>query len=204
MAIDGEKLGCSATARDLKSRMRRLQFGGEFDRATKELKALSGGGADVDGTYSVDQMLAGHLITEGLVDDALKLLMRHYEEEKNHPPYLNLLGKALSRSGDYAGAVGVYQRAFELAPGSRKGADALFQAAFTDYQMQDYDGSTRRFELLVKKFPSFSACARCSVASCVDAIPARRICRCFGQFPETIKSTAKISPSSAPKSGANR
>ncbi|HVK62077.1 MAG TPA: transglycosylase SLT domain-containing protein, partial [Bdellovibrionales bacterium] len=149
------KTGCQSTVADLRVRVRRLQLGGEAIRASEELKLLKGisGGAE-EGQYSVDSMLANHLISEGHVDEAMKLLLKHYDAQKNHPPYLMLLGKASSRAGEYQSAIGAYQRAFDLAPKSREAANALFQAGFTGYQIQDYDGATRRFEKLMKTFGS--------------------------------------------------
>jgi soluble lytic murein transglycosylase len=153
--IDGKKTGCSASSKDFKSRIRRLQLAGEAERAAQELESLkkTGKGIEEVDTYSVDSMLADHEINEGLVNPALALLLHHYDTQKMRPPYLLLLAKGLSRAGEYPAAVAVYQQAYEVAPRGKDAASALFQAAFTGYQMQDYDGSTRRFEQLVHLFP---------------------------------------------------
>jgi soluble lytic murein transglycosylase len=146
--IDGEKTGCTASAKDFKSRLRRLQLGGEPDRAVKEL-----GGEKIDdetSEYGPDSILANQLIGEGQMNDAFKLILKHYETENSRPPYLMLLGKAATRSGDYQAAISAYDRAYAKNPGGKRAGEALFQAAFTSYQIQDYDGSTRRFEKLVK------------------------------------------------------
>ncbi len=150
--IDTDTLGCRAKPNDLKTRIRRLQLSGFSDRAVKELESLKTETGD-DRHLEIDTMLATHFISEGQVDDALKLLMKHYEAEKTHPAYLNLLAKALSRAGDYQGAIGAYQKAYEAAPRSHDAANPLFQSAFTSYQIQDYDGATRRFDELVHRFP---------------------------------------------------
>ena len=150
--IDGETLGCRSKPNDLKTRIRRLQLSGFADRAVKELESLKTETGD-DQQLQIDTMLANHFISEGQVDDALKLLMKHYEAEKLHPAYLNLLAKALSRAGDYQGAIGAFQKAYEVAPHAHEASNPLFQAAFTSYQIQDYDGATRRFDELVHKFP---------------------------------------------------
>jgi len=151
--IDGSKLKCVAKPNDLKTRIRRLQLTGFSERAVKELESIKSETGD-DQQLQVDTMLANHFISEGQVDDALKLLMKHYEAEKTSPKYLNLLAKAFSRAGDYQGAIGAYQKAYELAPHAHDAVTSLFQAAFTSYQIQDYDGATRRFEYLTKKFPN--------------------------------------------------
>lgn len=153
--IDGDKTGCASSTRDLKTRVRRLQWGGESEQASKELKGLQEA-AGKSGSYAVDSLLANHLINDGQVDEAMKLLMRHYEAQKQSSSYLLLLGKAASRAGDYKVAINAYQSAYDLAPKSARSAGALFQAAFTSYQIQDYDGASQRFGKLVKLFPRSS------------------------------------------------
>jgi soluble lytic murein transglycosylase len=151
--VDGDALGCHAKPNDLKTRIRRLQLTGFSDRAVKELESVKSETGD-DQQMQVDTMLANHFISEGEVDDALKLIMKHYASEKDKPAYLNLLAKAFSRAGDYQGAIGAYQKAYEVAPHAHDAVTPLFQAAFTSYQIQDYDGATRRFEDLTHQFPN--------------------------------------------------
>lgn len=151
--IDGRKTQCRASVADLKTRVRRLQLGGEADRASRELKDLKEGMAG-EGAYAVDSMLANHLTSEGHVEEAMKLLMKHYESRKNHSSYLLLLAKAASRAGEYQMAINAYNRAYGLAPRAGRSSSALFQSAFTSYQIQDYDGAVQKFEKLVKVFPS--------------------------------------------------
>ena len=150
-SIDGIKIGCGANAKDLKTRVRRLWLGGEAERATAELLQLKD---DEDGNYGIDAMLANHLLGEGQTDQAMKLVLKHFAEEKNRPAYMALLAKASARAGEYQAAIASFQRAYELAPKGKDAANNLFQAAFTSYQIQDYDGATRRFEKLVKGFPN--------------------------------------------------
>jgi soluble lytic murein transglycosylase len=149
--VDGSRTGCHASVGDLKTRIRRLWLGGAADRAGIELRSMKDDSGE--GAYGIDAMLANHLISEGQVAEALKLLLKHYDQQRNRPPYLLLLAKAASRAGDYQSAIASYQRAFELAPKGKEAANSLFQAAFTSYQIQDYDGATRRFEKLQKSFP---------------------------------------------------
>ena len=160
-AIDGIKIGCSADNKDLKTRVRRLWLGGEADRATAELRSFKVEGT-VEGedgvvepaAYGIDAMLANHLLGEGHVDEAMKLILKHYTSQKNRPNYLALLAKASSRAGEYQASIASYQKAYDVAPRGTNAASNLFQAAFTSYQIQDYDGATRRFEKLVKAFPN--------------------------------------------------
>jgi soluble lytic murein transglycosylase len=161
-SVDGLKLPCMANGNDLRMRVRRLQWGGESERALAEIKALgklitsddADGAVDPEasGDYGIDALLANNLINDGQTDEAMKILLKHYEAQKNRPGYLLLLAKAASRAGDYPSAVGAYQKAYDLAPRSKNSANALFQAAFTAYQMQDYDGASRRFEKFVQTF----------------------------------------------------
>jgi soluble lytic murein transglycosylase len=150
--VGGKRTGCLAGAADLKTRIRRLQLSGEAERAVAELKSLKSG-MDVERTYHIDAILANHLIGDGQVTEAMSLLLRHYETQKSRPPYMNLLAKAAARAGEYQTAIGAYDRAYELSPRGRKSDNALFQAAFACYQIQDYDGATRRFQKLVREFP---------------------------------------------------
>ena len=151
-AIDGEKTGCVATQADFKTRIRRMQLAGEGDRAAKELMSLKDA-VDGDNVYNIDSMLASYLVSEGRVEEAMKLILKHYKKESSRPAYQLLLAKASSRAGEYEAAVGAFMKAYELAPHAKDAANALFQAAFTSYQFQDYDGATRKFERFMKAFP---------------------------------------------------
>lgn len=147
-SIDGQKIGCSASSKDLKTRVRRLWLAGDDVRAATELKDLKDA-TDDEGGSLVDTLIINNLIGDGKIDEALKLLLKRYDAEKGRVPYLLLLAKAASGAGEYQMAVAAYQRAFDLAPRGKNGPSALFQAAFTSYQMQDYDGASRRFEQLI-------------------------------------------------------
>lgn len=153
--VDNAPLGCRETRRDLQTRVRRLQLGGEAERASAELRELKASLGHQD-SYSLDSVLANHLANEGQVEEAMKLLLAHYESQRNRVPYLNLLAKVAARAGDYQAAIGAYQRAYDLAPRSWRSTSPLFQAAFTSYQIQDYDGATQKFTELVKSFPRSS------------------------------------------------
>jgi soluble lytic murein transglycosylase len=149
--IEGKKVICSASIKEFTTRLQRLWLGGDAERAMGELQTMKTALGE-DGAYSIDSMLAGQLVNEGRVEEALKLLLKYYAAERNRPEYLLLLAKTSSRAAEYTSAIAAYKRAYELAPRGKNGANALFQAAFTSYQIQDYDGATQLFGKLVKSF----------------------------------------------------
>lgn len=150
----GKKMDCLVTINEQKERIRRLQWAGESERARKELDTLRSRAKGEPATFVVDLMLANFLISDGFASEALKVLLPHYEKHKSSFGYLEVLGKAAARAGEYQTAVGAYQRAHDSSPKSRSGREALFQAAFLSYQFQDYDGASRKFEKLITKYPN--------------------------------------------------
>ncbi|MGE0528184.1 MAG: transglycosylase SLT domain-containing protein [Bdellovibrionales bacterium] len=150
--VDGKALPCKQSQDDFADRMRSLQWSGESDKAHREIvdvmsKAPESQRADLD------MVLAGFLINEGAVHDALNLLIRYYPKRKSSFEYLMLLGKAASRSGEYQTAVGAYERASSLSPRSRGAREALYYAAYQSYQFQDYDGAVRKYQQFIKQHP---------------------------------------------------
>ncbi|MCB0361562.1 MAG: transglycosylase SLT domain-containing protein [Bdellovibrionales bacterium] len=151
--FEGKKIGCLVSPGDQQKRIRRLQWAGKSDRARSELEILRSRAEGESAIYAVDFMMAKFLVNEGFVEEALKILLKHYEKHKKSFTLLMLLAKAASRAGEYQTAVGAYHQAHESNPKSRSGREALFQAAFLSYQFQDYDGASRKFELFIKKYP---------------------------------------------------
>lgn len=154
VVVEGHKLPCNTTPEDFKDRVRSLQWSGESEKANKEINDLIA--KTKEGTEErreLDMVLAGFMVNEGNTEDALRLLVRYYPQEKNSLPYLSLLGRAAARSGEYQTAVGAYERAYQLAPASKKGREALYQAAYMSYQFQDYDGAVRKFQQFAKANP---------------------------------------------------
>lgn len=150
--VEGSKIGCLASPRDQKTRIRRLQWAGESQRARKEIEELRS--RTVPSTkYLVEIMFAEFLINEGFVDEALQTLLPLYEEREKDFDYLMLFAKAASRSGEFRAAVGAYHKAFDIKPNSASGRRALFQSAFLSYQFQDYDGAGRKFREFVQRYP---------------------------------------------------
>ncbi len=149
--VKGKRLGCVASPRVQKKRIRRLQYSGESDRALNEIKTLQKR-VGKSTKYLVDSMMANFLINEGHVQDALKILLGHYKTQERNKDYLMLLAKASSRAGEFQTAVGAYHKVHKLRQRSRLGRKALFQAAFLSYQFQDYDGAGRKFSEFIKKY----------------------------------------------------
>lgn len=150
--IEGKKLPCKARREDFTDRIRSLQWAGESEKAHREITELLGKASPAD-RLALDLILANFLVNEGSVDDALNNLIRYYPQQKGSSGYLMLLGKAAARSGEYQTAVGAYERAHSLAPQTRKGREALYQAAYISYQYQDYDGASRKFQQFIKANP---------------------------------------------------
>lgn len=149
--IDSLKPGCLASLNDQKTRIRNLQYAGESDRAKKEIQSLYTR-SDSETKYYVDVIFARFLIDDGDVDDALKLLLPYYDQKSGDIAYLMLLAKAASRKGDVALAVSAYLKVHNMKPRSGVGRESLFQAAFTSYLNQDYDGALTRFSDYKKKY----------------------------------------------------
>lgn len=150
--VDGQKIGCRIRVSDFQERVRHLEWAGDSERARKEIEEVRSRVPEGD-QQIVDMIMGRFLINEGLVEDALALLVRSYPKQKSNFNYLMLLGMAAARAGDYQTAVGAYEKANALSPHSRRGREALFQAAFLSYQFQDYDGAVKKFTELVTHYP---------------------------------------------------
>lgn len=149
-SVDGERLGCVASAQDMKARVRRLELSGESERAEAGLVGATGPAANFDDRELIS--LVNHWINDGRVDEALALLLQRDDAKKNSVQFQMVLGKALTRKGDYPAAASAYLRAYEIAPRAPNASVALFQAGFTHYQMQDYERANQQFTLLLKQF----------------------------------------------------
>jgi len=149
---DGKALGCLASPKDLKTRIKRLQLSGYADRARREIDVLLSR-AQGSSKYDVDVMLADFLEFRGFPDEGIKVLTVHYREKMHDYNYLSLLGKVSSRAGEFPTAIGAYYRAYQKSPRTTNGRRALFSAAFLSYQSRDYDGANRKFQELDRRFP---------------------------------------------------
>lgn len=150
--VDGQKMSCAIRANDFQERVRRLEWAGETERARKEIDEAKAAAPESE-KVKYDLITARFLVNEGLVEDALALLIRAFPTEKSDFNYLSLLGLAAARAGEYQTAVGAFDKAYALTPRSKHGREALFQAAFLSYQFQDYDGAVKKFTQLVGDHP---------------------------------------------------
>lgn len=150
--VDGESLHCDANLKDVGTRIRRLQLAGQAERARNEVLELRKElkGKDLQ---ELDLIYSRFLVNEGMIDEALSLLMRQYPQQKGNFEYQMKLAFAAARGGEARLAIGAYEKAHQLEPRSRDGREALFHAAFLSYQFQDYDGAIRKFKELVEDYP---------------------------------------------------
>lgn len=150
---NGEATGCITTMKEMRQRIKRLLMAGADEKAKSEIATLI---ARVKKTslYEIDVMQAEFLESQGFADEALATLVKYYDQQKSSFNYLMLLAKVAARAGEYQTAVGAYARGFQMSPRSKLGKKSLFSAAFLSYQIQDYDGATRKFQDFIRRFGS--------------------------------------------------
>ncbi|MCB0415230.1 MAG: transglycosylase SLT domain-containing protein [Bdellovibrionales bacterium] len=149
--FEGKSLYCSARLKDIKNRIRRLQWAGQSDRARLEIDRYK-----FDAPYTKDIVLSEFLVNEGFVSEGLNILAGYYQTKQTNYNYLMLLAKATAKISQYPTAIGLYYRAYRLSPRYSSGRKALFQAAFLSYQSGDYDGAMRMYDEFLRKFPGSS------------------------------------------------
>lgn len=148
---NGEATGCVTTMKEMRQRIKRLLMAGAETKAKKEIDTLIGRVKQTN-LYEVDVMRAEFLDSQGYADEALSTLVKYYDQQKSSFNYLMLLAKVAARAGEYQTAVGAYSRGFQMSPRSGAGKKSLFSAAFLSYQIQDYDGATRKFQDFIRRF----------------------------------------------------
>lgn len=152
-SYEGETTGCVASPNEINSRVRHLQLAGQDEKARREIDLLISRVGDGE-RLDVDLLLAEFLDRQGYVDEAMQVLIRHYESQKEDHEYLNQFARAAAKAGEFPVAVGAYHRVFKLNPNSAAGRRALFSAAFLSYQFQDYDGANRKFQEFRRRYAS--------------------------------------------------
>lgn len=148
--LEEKKLACSATAKDIQERLRRLQLAGRPDRALKEIAEMRS--RAVFETWTLDAFEINAMLAQGRNEEAMKLLLKHAETSRGRPQFWNMFGRITSRLGDFTASSSAYYKAYELAPRGRAASDALFNSAFASYQMQDYDGAEKTFTMLSTRY----------------------------------------------------
>ncbi len=148
--LEDKKLACSATAKDIQERLRRLQLAGRPDRALQEITEMRTRG--VFEAWTLDAFEINAMLAQGRNEDAMKLLLKHANASRGRPQFWNMFGRITSRLGDFTASSSAYYKAYELAPRGRAASDALFNSAFASYQMQDYDGAEKTFTMLSTRY----------------------------------------------------
>jgi len=148
---DDKKIGCLASSKEIRERMRRLQLSGQAAKAREEIDKLKARARPQEAA-EVDMLLVSYLAMQGYPDEALQILIRYFDIKKTEMNYQTTLGQVAARAGEFQTAVGAYYKAYRLSPNSRHGRSALFTSAFLSYQIQDYDGAYRKFNDIAKKF----------------------------------------------------
>ncbi|MAF90768.1 MAG: hypothetical protein CL674_05780 [Bdellovibrionaceae bacterium] len=141
---------CKETNSDRRSRIKRLLWAGEVEKAHTEIESFR---KNTKRDYDADILLVRYFNHKGDVAQSLKVLEKHFESKRYDFEYLNKLASTTAKLGKFPQAVGLYYKAYKLRPRGKKARDSLFQAAYLSYQFQDYDGADRKFEELIKKFP---------------------------------------------------
>lgn len=149
--FESSETQCQVTSEDKKLRIKNLQWAGLSSKAADEITALQ------QGTESeraeADRLYISYLMHEGEVEKALQILKPIYENRKSDPNYLMTIGNISARLGDSQAAIGSFYEAYKKSGKGKFGRQALYQAAFTSYQVQDYDGAARKFQEFMKVFP---------------------------------------------------
>jgi len=152
VVVEGKTLGCFASLKDQRTRIKSLQLLGLSDQALKEIQILKSRATPLTMIH-IDSLTASFYLSEGRVTEALATILPYYKKESGDVNFFMLLAKIAAQNSEFQMAVGAYNRAYALSRNSKTGRAALFQAAFLSYQFQDYDGSSRKFEDFIHKFP---------------------------------------------------
>lgn len=153
-SIENFKLTCSFKMNLFQERVRNLQLSGLGERAKAEiLEVKEAFKNSVQESQNINSIHARHLTQEGDIPQALEMLLKDYKNLNNDTEYLNQLAATAARAGEWALAIGLYDRLAKSGGRSSMALRAHFQAAFLSYQNNDYDGALRRFEAFIKRFP---------------------------------------------------
>lgn len=150
--FEGKPTNCPVTIQEKRTRIRTWQLTGMAKRAKAELDYLRGSKVDLD-KYELDKLEVYYLLSEGEPVKALQILMPYYQQRKNSAEYLMLLGNVAARAGEFQAAIGAYYGVYKLNPRASLAKEGLFQSGFMSYQIQDYDGSSRKFQEFLKMYP---------------------------------------------------
>ncbi|MDX9731261.1 MAG: tetratricopeptide repeat protein, partial [Bdellovibrionales bacterium] len=97
---EAPRVTCSATVKDIQTRLRRLQLNGQVERSLVEIRDLRARG--VFDVWTLDSFEIGALVSNGQNDEAMTILMKHADAHRGRPQFWNLFGRLTSRLGDFA------------------------------------------------------------------------------------------------------
>src|SRR5690606_8006540 len=97
--IGDTRLGCEVKLSDTGTRIRTLQLSGQAEKARNEALELKSKlkGSELN---ELDLIYSRFLVNEGMIDEALALLMRQYPQQKQNFDYLMQVAFAAARGGE--------------------------------------------------------------------------------------------------------
>lgn len=147
--INGKNTNCAWEVDDFKKRVKNSLWAGLEKKAFEEITKFK---SDFKGKYDfdADKILASFYAQEGNLEEAYGILKKYLKENENDFDFLSQFAPIAARAGDLPTSISAYYKAYQLRKKSDKGLQALFQAAFMSYQVQDYDWATRKFREFLK------------------------------------------------------
>lgn len=147
--VNNKNLNCAWEVDDFKKRVKNSLWAGLEKKAFDEIVKFK---SDFKGKYDfdADKILASFYAQEGNLDEAYGILKKYLKENENDFEFLSQFAPIAARAGDLPTSISAYYKAYQLRKKSDKGLQALFQAAFMSYQVQDYDWATRKFKEFLK------------------------------------------------------
>ena len=146
--IEGKTLGCKTTLADKRSRVRRLQYEGQSERARKEIALLEN--TEAIPKVDLDILLAAYLMQDGMIKESHDLLVKHYGKHMEHS-YLDLFATIQSRLGSHEGSTRTYDYMNMIRLPRKLKEKAIFNSAFVSFQNQKYDLASNKFgELMIR------------------------------------------------------
>jgi len=141
---------CPVSVEEKRTRIKNLQWADLGKKAKEEIDFLKK--TKEAPPEEIEKLEIGYLLHEGEIKEVMDLLKPQYQVRKSDPNFLMMIASASAKLGENQAAVGSYYQAYKLSPRGKFGKQALYQAAFMSYQIQDYDGAARKFQEFMKSF----------------------------------------------------
>jgi soluble lytic murein transglycosylase len=154
---DKGQFPCYVSVEDHKKRFTNLLKSGEYDEILKELGQWEEQikNKNASGEIAQIEIFRGRVdLALGNIDASVKHLHAAQDIQGRSYNLHLLLAKAYSETENYNAAIEAYLSAYASAGKTKDKTYALFMAAFSSYQNRDYDGASRRFEELIKHWPT--------------------------------------------------